>query len=137
MAHLCHRICICLVYIVLWIAQPVLAQNIPADSDVVVLLSLGECCPDESWPEAEQSIRDELELLEIPVRTEAAQTAGDPDGQGEPENPVADGSASATIRISRSALSKTRSKAVVRMSVRLPLRICSNRASTSWCRNPL
>ena len=44
----------------------------------VVILSLSKCCTGEAWPRAEEQVRKEFSILDIPVAVEAADTAAEP-----------------------------------------------------------
>ncbi len=80
-------------------AENTLAET--TDADLVVVVSLSECCEDRAWIEAEQSIRAELELLEIPVRLVSSEATEDTASRAELERLTMQENAAVALRIVR------------------------------------
>ncbi|MCP4678416.1 MAG: hypothetical protein GY854_23460 [Deltaproteobacteria bacterium] len=93
----------------------VYAEGNPDEAGVIVVVGLAECCPEEAWPEAEEAIRAELELLDIPVRIVAGVETDDAARRAELEELAIIENAAATIRIVRPALSSTESNADIEL----------------------
>jgi hypothetical protein len=83
-------------------ARPDAAGAQPAEAaDRVVVASLVACCADAAWAEAEEAIRDELELLGLEVEVIPASVADDRAGREEMRRLAEARGAACALRISR------------------------------------
>ncbi len=87
------------------------AQN----ADVIILTSQTECCPEEAWPEVEQALKAELELLDIEVRVVPGMEKDDVARRAELEELAVAENAAATIRILKPVSADGASKADVEL----------------------
>jgi hypothetical protein len=68
----------------------------------VVILSMAACCEELAWPEAEDALAAELELVDISVRIAASRARGEVGRQEELERVTAETGAAAAVRLAKS-----------------------------------
>jgi hypothetical protein len=68
----------------------------------VVILTMGQCCKAVSWPEAEEALTNELELVDVPVLKVASRTTDEFDRREELERVASERDAAAAVRLVKS-----------------------------------